>query len=221
MNTGYGQSDPKLATYVERVFQLADPMLESIQKRADAAGLPTIQVSAFDGRILELIARASNAKRAVEIGTLAGYSGTNILRGLGDGGFLYTFEFDPKHARVSEENLTRAGFEGRFKVMLGRAVERLPEIEKESPFDLVFIDANKEDYPKYLAWAEKHLRVGGVVLCDNAFAWGNVADPKAIDGSDGSATAIHQTNERLAQSGRFRAMMLPTDQGLAMGVKIR
>jgi caffeoyl-CoA O-methyltransferase len=220
MEKGYGQSDPRLAAYVERVFGVADPVLEGALLKAKESGLPAIQVSPFDGRILELLARLVGAERAVEIGTLAGYSAINILRGLREGGRLWTFEYEPKHARIAEENLRRAGFEKSAQVLVGSALDRLPEIEGEGPFDLVFIDADKTSYPRYLAWAEAHLRIGGLVAIDNAFAWGNVADPKAVD-ADESARAIHETNVRLASGGRFRGMMLPTSEGMGIGVKIR
>jgi caffeoyl-CoA O-methyltransferase len=221
MEKGYGQADPKLAAYVDRTFHLDDPVLADIQATADREGLPAIQVSRFDGRMIELLTRSARARRAVEIGTLAGYSAVNIIRGLTDDGMLYTFEYDPRHAKVAEANIQKHGYGKRARVFVGKARDRLPEIVKEGPFDLVFIDADKESYPFYLAWAEENLRAGGIVLCDNAFAWGNVADPKKTNGSDESATAIDTTNRRLADSGRFRAMMLPTGEGLAMGVKIR
>jgi predicted O-methyltransferase YrrM len=221
MEKGYGQADPKLSDYVDRVFQLDDPVLADIQATADREALPAIQVSRFDGRMLELFARAVNARRAVEIGTLAGYSAVNLIRGLTSDGILYTFEYDPKHAKVAEANLKKHGYLDRARIFVGKARERLPEITTEGPFDLVFIDADKDSYPDYLAWAEVNLRFGGIALIDNAFGFGKVADPKNIAGADPQATAIHETNTRLSNGGRFRAMMLPTEQGLAMGVKIR
>ncbi len=221
MEKGYGQADPKLAAYVHDTFHLEDPVLEDIQATADREGLPAIQVSPFDGRILEILTRSVGARRAVEIGTLAGYSAVNILRGLTDDGVLYTFEYDPKHAKVAKANLEKHGYEKRARIFVGKALERLPEIVKEGPFDVVFIDADKESYPQYLAWAEDNLRIGGIVLCDNAFAWGGVADRAKVEGGDPQAAAIHRTNMRLAEGGRFRAIMLPTGEGLATGVKLR
>lgn len=217
MSKGYGQADPALARYVERVFDLADPVLSDVQGRADAAALPEIAISPGEGRLIEILTRAVGARRAVEIGTLAGFSAINILRGLPDDGTLYTFEYDQDHARIARENIERHGFGNRVRLFVGKARDHLPEITSEGPFDLVFIDADKESYPQYLAWAEENLRRGGMVLLDNAFAWGRVTAPEG----DAAATAIHQTNERLARSGRFCSMMIPTAEGLAIGIKVR
>src|SRR5207237_5493439 len=102
-------------------------------------------------------------------------------------------------------------------IHVGAALEKLKEIEAEAPFDLCFIDADKVSYPAYLEWAENHLRDGGVVLGDNAFAFGEIHLP----GGDEGRAALRKFNERLARGGKFRATMLPTAEGLAMGVKIR
>jgi caffeoyl-CoA O-methyltransferase len=163
-----------------------------------------------------VITRAVGAAKAVEIGTLGGYSGTAIARGLSDGGRLHTFELEQKHADLARESFRKAGVLDRVRIHVGPALERLPECEGDGPFDLVFIDADKETYPKYLAWAARHLRVGGVALGDNAFAFGEIAD-----GRGEGPVAMRRFNEELAQGGRFRATMLPTGEGLAMGVKVR
>ena len=130
----------------------------------------------MDGLHLELLARAAGARRAVEIGTLGGYSGVCLLRGMPDGR-LDTFELEPRNAAVARESFEKAGVAGRARIHVGPAVDKLREIEADGPFDLVFIDADKTGYPAYLTWAEEHLRVGGIVLLDNAFGWGGVADP--------------------------------------------
>jgi caffeoyl-CoA O-methyltransferase len=209
-------SDEKLLKYLDRVFKPEDPVLKTIRERSLKAGLPEIQVGSMDALHLEVLTRAVGARKAVEVGTLGGYSGTAIARGLGEGGRLHTFELDQKHADLARESFRKAGVLGRVTIHVGPALERLPKCESEGPFDLVFIDADKETYPAYLAWAARHLRVGGVVLGDNAFAFGEVAEGKG----DGPV-AIRRFNQELAQGGRFRATMLPTGEGLAMGVKVR
>lgn len=223
MAKAYGQGDARLGEYVEGVFGDEDAALAGVRERQAAAGLPMIQVSRIDGLHLEVLARATGAKKAVEIGTLGGYSGTCLLRGMGAGGFLHTFELEPKHARVAAETFRLAGVADRVRIHLGPATERLAEIEAEAPFDLVFIDADKVSYPMYLAWAGKHLREGGVVLADNAFLFGKVVE-RADQAEGDEAASIHamqQFNEALARGGRFRATMLPTAEGLAFGVKVR
>ena len=216
-NKAFGQGDPALARWAESVFAPEDEVLREVRERSIREGLPAIAVGRFDGRHLEVLARACGALKAVEIGTLGGYSGVCILRGMGPHGVLHTFEYSDKHARVARESFRKAGVASRVHVHVGAALEKLPEIEGEGPFDLVFIDADKAGYPAYLAWAADHLREGGVVLGDNAFAFGEVHLP----GGDEGRKALRKFNEDLARGGRFLATMIPTAEGLAMGVKVR
>jgi caffeoyl-CoA O-methyltransferase len=220
VNKSFGNADPKLEAYTIRVFAPEDPFLADVRARQRAAGLPDIQVAPLDSLHLEVLARVNGAQRAVEIGTLGGYSGTSLLRGMGTGGFLHTFELDPRHAEVARETFRRAGFERQVHVHVGKALERLPDIEPEGPFDLVFVDADKEGYARYVEWAAEHLRPGGVVLLDNAFLFGRVVDEP--DGEMAAAIrSMRRSHELLAQTGRFRSTMLPTGEGLALGVKVR
>jgi caffeoyl-CoA O-methyltransferase len=218
---GFGAGDTQLARWAEEVFRPEDELLREIRARSDAAGLPRIAVGRMDGLHLEVLARACGARRAVEIGTLAGYSAVCLLRGMGEEGFLHTCELHERTAEVARETFRRAGLEARVAIHVGNAEETLREVAREGPFDLAFVDADKSRYPLYLAWAEEHLRVGGVLLADNAFAFGHVHDA-AFSGEDAGAVApLRAFAERLAQGGRFRATMIPTAEGLAMGVKVR
>lgn len=214
---GFGQGDPALMRWAEQVFRPEDAVLREIRERSIREGLPAIAVGRFDGLHLEVIARASGALKAVEIGTLGGYSGVCLLRGMGQHGVLHTFEYSEMHARVATESFHKAGVASRAHVHVGKALETLREVEAERPFDLVFIDADKASYPAYLAWAADHLREGGVLLADNAFAFGEIHLP----GGDEGRAALRKFNEELAQGGRFRATVIPTAEGLAMGVRIR
>ena len=218
---GFGQGDPALAAWAEAVYAPEDEVLREIRERSEAAGLPPVQVGRFDGLHLEVLARAAGARRAVEIGTLGGYSGVCLLRGMGPEGILHTFEFDPRHAEVARESFARAGVAGRAVIHVGRALERLRDVEAGGPFDLVFVDADKLGYPDYLAWAEAHLRVGGVVLADNAFGFGHVHEARPSGEPAEAMAALRRFSERLAGGGRFRATMLPTAEGLSLGVKVR
>ena len=214
---GFGQGDPALWRWAEEVFRPEDGVLREIRERSIREGLPAIAVGRFDGLHLEVITRAFGALKAVEIGTLGGYSGVCILRGMGLHGVLHTFEYSEKHARVASASFHKAGLGARAHIHVGKALEKLGEIEAEAPFDLVFIDADKVSYPAYLEWAADHLREGGVLLADNAFGFGEIHLP----GGDEGRQALRDFNLELAQGGRFRATMLPTAEGLAMGVRIR
>ncbi len=218
---GFGQASGELEAWAASVYEPEDDVLREIRARSDAAGLPRIAVGAFDGLHLECLARACGARKAVEIGTLGGYSGVCLLRGMGDSGVLDTFEMEPHHAEVARASFARAGQSRRARIHIGRAAELLPSIEAEAPFDLVFLDADKTGYPAYLAWAEEHLRVGGVVLADNTFGFGHVHEETPEGESAEAMAALRRFSERLARGGRFRATLLPTAEGLSFGVKVR
>jgi len=214
---GFGATDPRIAPYVEALLEPEDEVLREIRARSTLEGLPPIAVGPFDGRHLEVLARMCGARRIIEIGTLGGYSGTCLARALPEGGRLETFELEPRHALVAAESFRRAGVAERVRIHVGPALERLRAIESEGPFDLVFIDADKAGYPAYLAWAAEHLRVGGTLIADNVFrraAFPLPNDPPA------AADGIRRFNESLARSGRFRATMLPLEDGFAVGVKL-
>jgi len=219
VNKPFGNNDPKLSDYVARVYAPEDEVLAEIRKRSAAAGLPDIQVAALDAQHLEVLARAAGARKAVEVGTLGGYSGVALLRGMGPDGELDTIELSERHAEVARESFRRAGVGARARIHVGLAGEVLPKLAARGPFDLVFIDADKEGYPAYLAWAADNLRKGGVVLLDNAFLFGSLADAPTGDRAT-EIRAMQSVHETLARSGKFRATVLPTGEGLAFGVRL-
>lgn len=215
---------PELAGYVLDRFQPEDEVLARVRERAKAGGIPPIHVSPFDGRLLEVLARATAPRRIVEIGTLAGYSGICLARALAAGGRLYTLEIDPRHAEVAQESFVDAGVADRVEIHVGPAQETLAKFPPAST-DVVFIDADKEGYPGYVRWASTALRIGGIVILDNAFAWGRLARPDGPfknDGEERSIRALDAANRLLADpEGPFRSMMIPTSEGLALGVRVR
>jgi caffeoyl-CoA O-methyltransferase len=145
-DSGLGQNDPAIRRYLEDVLGPEDAVLAEIRERSAREGLPEIAVARFDGRHLTVIARAIAARRIVEIGALGGYSGVCLARALPADGRLHTFEHDPHHADVARESFRRSGLAGKARVHVGPALENLPGIETEGPFDLVFIDADKGNY---------------------------------------------------------------------------
>jgi predicted O-methyltransferase YrrM len=146
-----------------------DEALRDAVARADAAGIPGIQVDPPMGKFLNLLVRMTGAQRVLEVGTLAGYSTIWMARGLPEDGRLITLEFDPKHAEVAAENIAAAGVSERVDLRVGAGLDLLPAIAEagEGPFDLVFIDADKENQDKYLAWALDLTRIGSVIVGDN------------------------------------------------------
>jgi caffeoyl-CoA O-methyltransferase len=219
MNKSFGNDDARVAEWLSEMYAPEDDVLAEIRARSAAAGLPDIQIAALDARHLEVLTRTVGARRAVEVGTLGGYSGVSILRGLAADGTLDTIESEPRHADVARESFRRAGFAARARVHVGLANEVLPRLVAGGPYDLVFIDADKEGYPLYLSWAADNLRPGGLVLLDNAFLFGHLPEKPAGERAV-SIRAMQAVHEMLARSGRFRATPLPTGEGLAMGVRI-
>lgn len=213
----FSNSSPEIEEYVEGVFQPKDPILSEIRVRAAQAGLPDIHVGNMDGLHLEVLARSMGAKKIVEIGTLAGFSGVCLARALPPGGKLYTFEFEPKHAEVARESFQRAGLAEKVEIFVGPAVDNLKKIEKEGPFDLVFIDADKPSYPAYFEWSVAHLRKGGAMLADNTFAMGEIALPKP---NSSRIEALRRFNSMCATDPRLRSTILPTSDGLTFSVRI-
>lgn len=163
-----------------------DPTLAAAQEASDAAGLPPIAVSAQQGKFLSLLAGAIGARRILEIGTLGGYSTIWLARGAGPGSRVVTLEYEPKHAEVARVNLRRAGVADRVEVMVGAALNTLPTLTGE-PFDLVFIDADKENNVAYLQWAVKLARPGSVIVVDNVIREGKILDPAAADAAAGAS----------------------------------
>jgi caffeoyl-CoA O-methyltransferase len=218
----FATPETKIADYVQKVFNPEDSLLADVRERAEKAAIPSIHVGKMDGLHLEVLTRASGALKAVEIGTLAGYSGVCLLRGMGPKGKLFTFEYESRHAEVARETFHKAGVDKQVEIFVGEAVRELPKINALGPFDLVFIDADKISYPKYLQWAAENLRVGGLLIGDNTFAWGMIADDEFDNSEDeASARALRAFNQEAAQGGRFRATILPTGEGLTVAVKLR
>jgi caffeoyl-CoA O-methyltransferase len=219
VNKQFGNDDARLAAWVAKTYSPEDEVLREIRERCAREGLPDIQIASLDARHLEVLASVAGARRAVEIGTLGGYSGVSLLRGMGIGGVLDTIEIDPRHAEVARESFRRAGYTTQARIHLGPALQVLPKLAAQGPYDLCFIDADKESYPEYLNWAADNLRPGGLVLADNVFLFGELADKPT--GARATAIAGMQAfHQILASSGRFRATVLPTGEGLAVAVKI-
>ena len=196
----------KVDHYFEQTF-LTDPVLDAVLAANTQAGLPAIDVSPAQGRFLELIARIAGARSVLEIGTLGGYSTICFARAVGEGGRVVTLEADPHHAAVARANLERSGMSGRVEVRVGPALQTLPLLEPTTPFDLVFIDADKPNNPNYLQWALRLARVGAVIICDNVVRHGKVADPES---SEPGVLGSRRFFEMVAAEPRLAATALQT-----------
>lgn len=189
-------------SYIDTLFIPDDPALKAALARAKAAGLPDIHVSPGQGKFLYLLARLIGAQRILEIGTLGGYSTLWLARAMGPGGRLTSLEIDPVHADVARQTLDEAGFAGSCEVQTGAALDLLPGLEP--PFDLVFLDANKESYPAYLTHAVRLTRPGGLILADNVVRKGAILS-RSMDPNVIGAAAF---NQALASHPRLEAIVL-------------
>lgn len=195
--------------YIADLFAPPDPALDDTLRASAGAGLPAIQVSPAQGKLLHVLALAQNARSILEIGTLGGYSTIWLARALPAGGRLITLEASPKHAEVARANIARAGLDERVEVRIGRALDTLPQLAAEGhgPFDLVFIDADKPAAAEYFEWALKLTRRGGLIIVDNVVRDGAVADAKS---ADASVQGVRRLNAALAAEPRVRATVLQT-----------
>ena len=196
--------------YLTETLAKPDPVLEAALRESAAAGLPPISVTPPQGKFLNLLARIQGARNILEIGTLGGYSAIWLARALPPGGGrLVTLEVDAKHAEVARANLARAGLANVTQVRLGRAIDTLPELERESagPFDLVFIDADKPSNPEYFAWALKLSRRGTVIVIDNVVRSGAVADAGS---RDAAVLGVRRLNQMMASEPRVSATAIQT-----------
>ena len=209
--------------YLDGLFGFPDTALDAALRRSREAGLPQIAISSNVGRFLQVLIAACGARRVLEIGTLGGYSTIWLARALPDGGHLITLEYEPLHAEVARTNLDAAGVGERTEILIGRALDSLEELADEGvePFDLVFLDADKESYVAYLDAAVALSRPGTVIVADNVVRGGAILAP---DSDDTSAQGIHRFNTALAEHPALGAVSIlqvvghKGHDGLAFGV---
>lgn len=210
--------------YITDVFDLEPELLERVLVRSREAGLPDIEVSPPQGALLELLARAVQAKFVLEIGTLGGYSAIFLARGLAPGGRLLTLEVDPEHAEVARANLADAGLADRVDVLEGPALDSLARLREsiDEPVDLVFIDADKRTYPEYLAAVVPMCREGALIVADNVVRDGAVVDES---NRDPDIVGARRLNRAIAEDDRLRGTVIQTvgfkgHDGLAIAVVV-
>jgi predicted O-methyltransferase YrrM len=198
--------------YVGDLLAPHDEALSAALQASEEAGLPSIQVSRPQGKLLHLLAKIVGAKSILEFGTLGGYSTIWMARALPDDGGLITLEADPGYAAVARQNIARAGLDGLVDLRVGPALELLPDLEAEQagPFDLIFIDADKIHTPDYFAWSLPRARPGGLIVTDNVVRDGRLADP---DSEDPAIRAQRRLHEMIAAESRVEATTIQTVGG--------
>lgn len=193
--------------YFQTKLQTSDFLLDSILQANKEADLPAIDVAPNQGKLLYLLAKLAGAKQILEIGTLGGYSSIWLGRALPDGGRLVTLELDQKHAEVAAENIKKAGLDSKVEILVGPALDTLPTLQEKGfdSFDLIFIDADKPNYPHYLKWALHYSRSGTVIIADNVVRRGRV-----LDSEDPSVQGIRQMIDLLSEESLIDSTAIQT-----------
>ena len=204
------------------LFAPEDDALRAALAAARAHDMPAIQISPVQGRLLQVLAHACGARKILEVGALAGYSGIWLARALPPGGRLISLEVSEKHAQIARDSLAQAGLSDRAEVRVGPAADLLPALASEAPFDLVFIDADKPGYPTYLDWALKLTRVGSLIVADNCIRGGRSLRAESDD-PNAEATGVY--DRRVASDPRLLSVAFPLDDdgmdGFAISVVVR
>lgn len=192
--------------YIGETFSPHDEALEAALEKSRRAGLPEIHISPPQGRLMQLLAEISGARSVLEIGTLGGYSAIYLARALPEDGRIISLELEEGHARVARGNIDHAGLGDKVEVRVGEAKEVLAGMYEvgEGPFDLIFIDADKEGYPEYLEQSLRLTHAGSLILADNTIWGGAVMDESSKEGA-----ALREFNRRAAADERLSATVVP------------
>lgn len=206
--------------YIRTLYAVQDALLNEIDACLRTRNM-AIHVGAEEGKLLQLLVALHKPMRIVEVGTLAGYSALWMARALPRGGQLYTIDKDQEHVRLARDFFARSEVGDRIISLEGDAKQVLQRLNDKGPFDMVFIDADKNSYNDYLDWAEAHVRKGGLIVADNTLLFGSVyleSPPEGI--APGTWRGMRRFNERLADTQRYMSVMVPTEEGLTVAVKL-
>lgn len=204
--------------YLNQNFCLKDPLLKKIQQATQDERVSRMQISAHEGRLLQFLVRLSKAQKIVEIGTLYAYSTYHLAESLKEEGKLWTIDHAKGRHQNAQNILKGSSVYKKIEWVTKSATEGLQSIEAQSPFDMIFIDADKKAYEDYLLWAEKHLKKGGLLVADNTFLWGAVyGDNKEVPSE--TVAVMKKFNERLSDSFAWEGALIPTEEGMTVGIK--
>jgi caffeoyl-CoA O-methyltransferase len=205
-----------LSEYIVTLFAPEDEPLGALREEADRTGVPPASISADAGRFLQVLLRATGARRVLEIGSLGGYSAIWMARALPPGATLITIERDDRYAAFAERYVERAGLASVITVRRGRALDVLPSLDGEE-FDFVFLDADRVPLPTYLEWVLRLVRPGGMIVANNALLGGRVVNASStVD--DEELRAVREFNQRIAGDPRLTSILVPAYDGLVVAI---
>lgn len=203
-----------LEQYTSDLFAPEDEVLGELRAELPRRNIPSININAVEGRQLQVLLRAVGARRVLELGALGGYSGIWIARALPEGGKLITMEINPHHAATAREFYARAGVADKVELREGAALDLLPALHDEPPFDAAFLDADKANQARYVEFALELVRPGGLILCDNSYRRGSVLEQS----DDPDVRGVQEANRILATHPRLYSTIIPAGDGLAVAV---
>ncbi len=180
-----------------------------------------IQIGPEEGKLLSLFIKIQKIKSIVEIGTLYGYSSICMAKALLEDGHIYTIENNPQYSRIAKKNFSAFNLSDKITLIEGNALEKLSELSAKAPFDMIFIDADKGGYPKYLDWAESYIKQDGLIVADNTLLFNTVfleSPPKEV--SEKSWHAMGEFNNRLSDEKKYFSILIPTDEGMTVALKL-
>lgn len=208
---GLSYATREILDWLGRVHTPHDAALARAFDAPAAHGMPAIQLGPSEAKAIGLLLRLVNARKVVEVGTLAGYSALVMARALPEGGHLWTVESEERHARVARENVAAAGLAKKVTVLEGAGLDVLPSLEPLGLFDVVFVDADKCNYDRYGRWAARNVRKGGLLIGDNAFLFGHLLEDSE------EAAAMRRFHQEASET--FDTACLPTSDGLLIGLR--
>ncbi len=209
----------EIESYINFNFLSEDTFLKNLLNEAAALNFPSISISPQQGAFLQFLLRAAGAKYVLEIGSLAGYSAITMAKVLPKDGKLISLEIEKSHAEFIRKKADEAGLGDIIEVVNEEAVNFLKSYRPPFQFDLIFIDADKESYPGYLNFSIQLLRKGGIVIADNALAWGLVCNDKPVEKNE-EVKSIRKFNDAISSDKRLQSCLLTIGDGMAMGVKL-
>ncbi len=212
-------NNSKRISYIKGLFAPEDTTLKAVTQSIVVNNLRAINVGADEGKLLQILLKLHGAQKIVEVGTLVGYSTIWLARALPEGGKVYSFERDEKTAQVAKDNIKNSDVNDKIEVIVGDAHEMLKTIEGNGPFDAMFIDAEKGGYCKYLDWAEKNLRKGGLIIGDNTFLFGQVYEDEVEEKYRKEIPVMKEFNRRLADTSKYDGIIIPTVEGMTVAIK--
>ena len=205
--------------YLKKVFSKENDTLKKIREWSEQENVGYMQISAYEGGILQFLCQALQVKKVVEIGSLYGYSSLMIACALPEDGQVFTLDINQNRQEKAKNLIQADPAAKKIHFISGPALESLKKLEQEAPFDMVFIDADKSAYLDYLHWSNKNLKTRGLLVADNTFLFGAVYGETEREQNEEALKIMKQFNEEVAGSGLYISTLIPTAEGLTVGIK--